>query len=283
MTSVKITVLVENTAVAAGLLAEHGLACWFEVGSRSLLFDTGQGMALRHNAQRMHIALQSAEAVVLSHGHYDHSGGLSEILTTNSQTRLYAHPDCLDAKYICPDSTDARDVGMPDDSRRIIEQFPRRWCQTVQPTEVVAPVVVTGPIPRTTDFEDTGGPFFQDGDRRHADRLVDDQALYFLAEMGVVVLLGCAHAGVINTLRYVQQLAGGHPIHTVLGGMHLVQASQTRLERTIQELRKLGVQRLGPAHCTGSKAVAALYQAFPGQCYDFHVGTQLQFPLTTHV
>jgi 7,8-dihydropterin-6-yl-methyl-4-(beta-D-ribofuranosyl)aminobenzene 5'-phosphate synthase len=92
-----------------------------------------------------------------------------------------------------------------------------------------------------------------------------------------VVLLGCAHAGVINTLLYIRQLTGGLPIHTVMGGMHLVNASATRLERTIASLQELGVERLAPGHCTGSAATAALRTAFPGQCLDFCVGATLDF------
>jgi 7,8-dihydropterin-6-yl-methyl-4-(beta-D-ribofuranosyl)aminobenzene 5'-phosphate synthase len=128
-----------------------------------------------------------------------------------------------------------------------------------------------------TDFEDTGGSFFLDHACQQPDPLTDDQAIYFDTTQGTVVVLGCAHAGVINTLYYVRQLTHDRPVHAVLGGMHLINASSERLQWTIEQLRKLGVERLGPAHCTGTAAVAALWNAFPGQCFDCHAGTRLEF------
>ena len=138
-------------------------------------------------------------------------------------------------------------------------------------------MMVTGPVPREADFEDTGGPFFLDEGCSKPDPLIDDQALFFEAKGGVVVLLGCAHSGAINTLRYVQHLKGGKPILAVLGGMHLVNASPKRITRTIRELRRLDVQLLAPAHCTGVAATVALWNAFPGKCAACQVGSQFTF------
>jgi 7,8-dihydropterin-6-yl-methyl-4-(beta-D-ribofuranosyl)aminobenzene 5'-phosphate synthase len=127
------------------------------------------------------------------------------------------------------------------------------------------------------DFEDTGGPFYLDAQCQRPDPLVDDQALFFETPQGTVVLLGCAHAGVINTLRYVLALTDNRPLHAVLGGMHLVHASTERVSRTIEEFKWLGVEMLGPAHCTGRSAVAALSSAFPGQILACNVGSQFEF------
>ena len=274
--NIRITVVVENTA-SHGLLAEHGLACWIEFGSQRVLFDSGQGLILAGNAYRLGIPLYTADAIVLSHGHYDHTGGLPEALGRNPRGTVFAHPACLDRKYAKPHDGAVRDVGIPEAARRVMTERTAPWVKTVESTHVVDGLTATGPIPRVTEFEDTGGPFFLDRDCRQPDPLTDDQALFFDTQQGTVVLLGCAHAGVINTLLHVQQLTGGRPIHTVMGGMHLVQASADRLERTIEELQRLGIQRLGPAHCTGSRAVAALWNAFPQQCFDYHVGTRLEF------
>lgn len=275
--SIRITVLVENTAVGQGLLAEHGLACWIEYGSRRLLFDSGQGLVLANNAYRLGIPLYDADLIALSHGHYDHTGGLAGPLGRNPRGTVFAHPACVASKYMRTSNGDVRDVGIPEPARRAMKKRASSWIKTVEPSCLVDGLTATGPIPRVTDFEDTGGPFFLDPECRQPDPLEDDQALFFDTTEGTVVLLGCAHAGVINTLLYIRQLTGGRPIHAVLGGLHLVQASAKRLERTIEELQRLAVQRLGPAHCTGSRAVAALWNAFPRQCFDYHVGTCLEF------
>ena len=92
-----------------------------------------------------------------------------------------------------------------------------------------------------------------------------------------MVLLGCAHAGVVNTLRYVRELTGRKPIHAVLGGMHMPEASSQRIDRTIEHFRELGIVRLGPAHCTGTAATAAMWSAFPGRCLACNVGTVFEF------
>ena len=109
------------------------------------------------------------------------------------------------------------------------------------------------------------------------DPLQDDQSVFFDTAAGVVVLLGCAHSGVINTLLYIRQLTDNRPICAVIGGMHLISASTERIKRTIEELQYIGVERLAPAHCTGMPATVALWNAFPGQCQTCHVGTRFEF------
>ena len=274
---VRITVLVENKAQGSGLLAVHGLAFWLEAGQRNVLFDTGPGAALEHNARRLGIALESADAIVLSHGHYDHTGGLAVASRLAPQATIYAHPAAFERKYAGSAGGTNRDIGAADSEDRLARWVTHRLVHTAEPTEVCEGVSVTGAIPRLTDFEDTGGSFFLDGDSRVHDPLIDDQALFFGSSRGTVVLLGCAHAGVINTLRYVQELTGGRPIHTVVGGMHLMQASPERMEQTIEALRELDVERLGPAHCTGAKATAQLAAAFPGRCFSCAAGATMEF------
>ena len=196
----KITALVENTAGGRGLLGEHGLSFWIELGCKRILFDTGQGHVLRSNARRLGIRLDHIDAVVLSHGHYDHTGGLGDVLRSSRATTVYAHPAAFDAKYARNPDGSARDVGMPG----LDEEMIRDMAELVLvegPTELCRGLHLTGPVPRTTDFEDTGGAFFKDRACTQPDHLTDDQAVFMETEAGTVVILGCAHAGVINTLR----------------------------------------------------------------------------------
>lgn len=279
---IRITVLVENTVDGQGLLAEHGLAFWIEAGSRYILFDTGQGGVLVNNAYRLGLSLSRIDTIVLSHGHYDHTGGLADALRGNRPTAIYAHADALKPKFARNQDGTSRSIGIPDIPQQALDQRRDRLVLIEKPTPLFNGLIATGPVPRVTDFEDTGGPFFLDARCEQPDPLADDQALFFVdSAQGTVVLLGCAHAGVINTLRYVQQLTGGRPIHAVLGGMHLVGASPERLKRTIDELRKMNIDRLGPAHCTGRAATVALWNALPDQCVPCHVGTKFQFDFLT--
>ena len=274
MAAARLTVLVENTAQGHGLLAEHGIAFWIEVGSRRVLFDAGQSEILAHNADLLGIDLGSADAVVLSHGHYDHTGGLGVALQDTGRRRVFAHPEVLSGKYVRNPDGSGRDIGIPASVRGMLRQT-ADMIPADAPLEVCAGLCVTGPIPRITDFEDIGGPFFKDTDCRQPDDLVDDQAAYLDTPAGTVVVLGCAHAGIVNTLTYIRELNHGRPAHTVIGGTHLVAADETRMSRTIGALREFGVERLFPVHCTGFAAAARLWEAFPGRVFSCPVGTVL--------
>ena len=276
MPDLRITVLVENTAGGRGLLAEHGLSLWIEWTGSKILFDTGQGHVLNHNARHMSLPLDLIDDIVLSHGHYDHTGGLVSVLSPARQPRVLVHRQALEPKCARnPDGT-GRDVGMPESAREaILEKARLQWIDG--PTEIGQGLWCTGAIPRTNDYEDTGGAFFRDEACREPDELPDDQALFIDTPAGIVAILGCAHAGVINTLHYVRSLTANRPIHAVLGGMHLLQASPMRMERTVAELRRLGVKRLMPCHCTGFAAKARLWREFP-DCYEeIRVGTIVAF------
>jgi 7,8-dihydropterin-6-yl-methyl-4-(beta-D-ribofuranosyl)aminobenzene 5'-phosphate synthase len=277
---VSITVAVENRSEIPGIDAEHGLAFWIRCGSRNVLFDTGQGELVVRNSRKLGLPLSEADAVALSHGHYDHTGGLAAMLRVNVSCPIFAHSEVTIRRFSRRKNAVVREIGMPAASRQALMRDPSRWKRTDCPTVVVEGIFATGPIPRVTDFENTGGPFFLDREGQCPDLLNDDQALFFDTHQGTVVVLGCAHAGVINTLLHIRTLTNNKPVFAVIGGMHLVQASSERLRRTIYELRRLQIKRLAPAHCTGSAAVVALQQSFPSRCVPCHVGSTFQFELS---
>ena len=247
------------------------------MGGRRILFDTGQTDVLRRNADRLGIDLGTADAIVLSHGHYDHSGGLNTVLESsdNQPCPVFIHPDALAPKYARNSDGTSRPIGMSEDSRSALVHRSRTQA-TSSPTEIWAGLSVTGPIPRLTDFEDTGGTFFKDEGCLEPDDLIDDQAAFLQTPDGVAVILGCAHAGIVNTLLCIKELLPGRRIHTVIGGTHLATAGSRRMRKTIEALRELQVQRLLPLHCTGFAAAARLWKEFPGRVSICPVGTRLE-------
>ena len=273
----RLTVLVENTARKSGLVAEHGLAFWIDTGTHRVLFDTGQHHALADNASRLGIYLDTADAIVLSHGHYDHTGGLHYAFNLARHARLFLHPQALISRFAGRDGS-GREIGLASITDQELRQEEQRLVWTTQPTEIAPGIFTTGEIPRRTDYEDTGGDFFLDINCRVADPIPDDQAIYIDTASGVVVVLGCAHAGVINTLDYIHQITH-RPIHAVFGGTHLLNTSKERLNKTIDALRAMDISIIAPAHCTGPRATAALWTAFPEQIADCSVGTQWAFPM----
>ena len=276
---IKITVLSENTAQGAGLLAEHGLAYWIEFDGRRVLFDTGQGGVLAHNAFRLGVQLRETDDIVLSHGHHDHTGGLPEALCLARHAVVHAHPAALQQRYVKEQDGTIREIGMPFPARRALHEHPQRLVKTEGPSVILPHLTITGPIPRHHEFESYDGRFFLGGDCSHPDPLDDDQAVYVQTLQGTLVLLGCAHAGPINTLDYVCQLTGSNDIFAVIGGLHLYDAPPERISQTIEHLKQFGIKRMAIGHCTGTAAMVAIWNAFPGQCSTLHVGARFEFPL----
>ena len=259
----KITVLIENQSSREELRAEHGLSLWVEADNRRLLFDTGQSAAFVENARTLGVNLADAEAVVLSHGHYDHGGGLAASPERFRHARLYVHPAAFDAKYVVPPGQAGRcntaEFGGLDAIRSAIPNT----ILTEGPTEIMPNIYVTGAIPRRREYEDTGGPFFRDAAGTTPDPLSDDQAVYIATTNGLVVLLGCAHAGTVNTLDYVAELTSRQHVHAVLGGMHLCHSSEKRVRNTLAALQEYDPRWIGPCHCTGPDAVERIRAEFP--------------------
>jgi 7,8-dihydropterin-6-yl-methyl-4-(beta-D-ribofuranosyl)aminobenzene 5'-phosphate synthase len=269
-----ITTLVEDTTLDDSLLAEHGLSFWIEYGDKRILFDTGQSDALVRNAKTLGIDLAEVDAIVLSHGHYDHTGGLSYILDISPKATIYLHPAAIEPKFSRKTSR-INPIGMPYLAKEAVRRHHVVW--TATPAQVLPGISVTGQVSRRNNFEDVGGGFFLDKNYKKPDELLDDQALFIESDKGLVVILGCAHSGVINTLDYIINLTNRNTIYAVIGGMHLLNASEERIKRTITTFRKYNVHKIGIAHCTGADAFQRFSDTFQELCFTCSAGTKISF------
>jgi len=269
-----VTILTDNTAHASGLLAEHGLSMWITVDGLHILFDTGMGNALLTNAAALGVDLRSADALVLSHGHYDHSGGIPQFLSMAAHPRILMHPSATMPRYGCLQSPPHKPIGMPDKSVEALSGHAEDITYTTGPVGISRHAWVTGPIPRCTMYEDSGGPLFVDEECRIGDSIMDDQAMWLDTLQGIVVLLGCAHAGVVNTLDYIAKLTGATAIYAVIGGMHLLNTSDDRLKETAEAFVNYHVQLLAPCHCTGEGPIGRLAAQFPAICHPIGAGAE---------
>jgi len=274
---IRIITLSENTA-NYGFIAEWGLSILVEVDGTRILVDTGLSFSAVHNAQLLGIDLSTTDCIVLSHGHADHTGGPREALRRRGEVNVIAHPDMWAAKYARRSPQEERYGGIPF-SREELDSLGARFDLSREPVRITEDIMTTGEIPMTSGYEEVDQNLFvRDGNILEPDRLADDLALIIDADFGLVVVLGCAHRGIINTLRHAQNLTGKDRVYAAIGGTHLVRASEVRVEQTTADLREMGLQRLGVSHCTGFHASARLAQEFGGVFFLNYAGTHFTLP-----
>jgi 7,8-dihydropterin-6-yl-methyl-4-(beta-D-ribofuranosyl)aminobenzene 5'-phosphate synthase len=271
----RITILCENTASPAGLIGEHGFSALIERGKEKVLFDTGQGLGLMHNAELLGVDLTGIKEVVLSHGHYDHTGGLKDLLFETGGARITAHPHIFQAKYARRNG-ELRYIGIPF-SPTAIEGWGGDFRLSKVAVEVAPGITTTGVVPRTIPFEERDKDLLVKTDNGFKeDELLDDLSVIIDTPKGTVVLLGCAHAGLINILSHVRARMGNSSFSWIIGGTHLGFYGPERLEEVIGELRSFPIDNIGVSHCTGLYAGARLAQEMGGRLHFCNVGAVIE-------
>lgn len=272
-----IKIVVNNLVEQKELLAEHGLALWIAYNGNNYLFDTGQGLALIHNLRTMNLNIEDLDGVIISHGHYDHLGGLEELVKYKKNLKVFGHHENFKAKFVKRKDGQFKSSST-DFNKESLLAMGVNFCDIKNLTKIKDNLYLTGEVPRRNNFEDTGGDFYdQKQGVFQKDLIIEDQSLIIDTVEGLIVVLGCSHAGIINILDYVQQQFEQRSIHTVIGGMHLVSASTKRLEQTLAELKKFNIKRLIPLHCTGYHATHVLKNHFPASFIHLPVGAEIEF------
>ena len=276
---VRLTVLCDNAVGVVGGIGEHGYAIFIETEKGPYLFDTGSGVGILSNAKLLEKDLRSVQKIFLSHGHYDHTGGLSDVLDFVHPVPVYAHPAIFDEKYSVSkkdDRTESKFIGIPQ-RRVLLEAKGAIFQLDTDFREVGEGVFLTGEIPRTTGFE-AGEKRLEVklNDTFTPDAFPDDQALVISTKKGLVVLLGCSHAGTINTLRYVQSKLKDEPVYAVIGGTHWGFMDEKDYVSSIEMLKKMGISMIGVSHCTGIPVAHRLINEFGDHAFYASVGTVIE-------
>ncbi len=270
----KITCLVENSVSRGKVWAEHGLSLLVEGRGGRVLFDVGDsGTVLKHNAAVLKADLAAVDAVVFSHGHTDHTGGMEALAGLLSGKPLVAHPDVFVERF---SGRDRQSIGLNPERGRTIGQALRPQLDAA-PREVVPGVRTTGEITARPFPEGRGKDHVvRSGEDYVPDPYRDDLSLVLTVRDGLVLVLGCAHSGLLNILATVRGQYDS-PLLAVIGGTHLGGADRDTLRLVAREIEAAGSPKLYLNHCTGADSLFHLRYLLPDLVRPFGVGAQLEF------
>lgn len=266
------------------LRAEHGLSCLVKLfkGSEEHLILMDFGISedgLFHNANALNIDLDGVDSTFLSHGHFDHIGGILKFMDQFPNVPLFIHPDAFLERRL--NNPSAGPVDIADLNENILTEMGVKIIKSEGPSTMASNMVLlTGKVERTTPFE-KGFPWAETKIKKEwiVDPFNDDQGLVVkLKDKGLVVISGCAHAGIINTVRYAQKLTGINEVHAVLGGFHLTGSIfEPIIQPTIEEMKKIDPDYIVPMHCTGWNTINCFKEAMPDKVIMNTVGTTYIF------
>jgi 7,8-dihydropterin-6-yl-methyl-4-(beta-D-ribofuranosyl)aminobenzene 5'-phosphate synthase len=285
----KITFLIDNTVYLQNLKAEHGLSIMLEFSKEKILFDCGQSEAVLDNAKNLNINLMDISKIVLSHGHYDHSGGLLSVLKyINKEINIFAHPAIFGKRYVAKNSLSNIDldskryIGIPD-SQKTYEKHGALFNLNSSSVYLSKDIILSGWIPRKNDFEKVEDEFVKEIDINKSDNYIihdevdDDNAIIVNDSDGIIIISGCAHSGIINIVNRAIDLTKKQRIKAIIGGLHLSSRDDYYVNQTISGLKKYDIDLIIPAHCTGLSAMCKLKEAFNEKCVFGSVGKSLLF------
>lgn len=275
MIKARIYILSNNTPGRQGFGSEHGLSILILPDQDTYwLWDTGQSSLFLESAGILGLDLRKLKGVALSHGHYDHTDGLSTLLNDiGFNGPIYAHSDFAVDRFKIQEGSAPKPIGLNKDA--LPWPLPR-FVAVSGSLELVNGLVMISEIPRRHGFHQFVDDFFFDDQRRRPDPVEDDACLVLLSAAGPVLILGCCHSGLANTLYQVRDLLGINRIFSIIGGLHLIHAPESGLHETIQVLKEFSVQQIYPCHCTGEKSTSFLKEQLPDKVFDIGTGTVIE-------
>lgn len=272
----KITVVMENCVSFGGkksFRAEHGLSLLIHHGGVRWLMDAGQTDAAFYNLGLLGVTPMQLEGFILSHGHYDHTGGLAVMLAQAGKTMpVYMAPEVFMRRYSRSGGAQ-KYIGVPY-AREMLESLGADFCLVDSPRQLADDLWISGPVPRQTAFETCDAGFVNEVGEE--DIVPDDMSLFHVGEKGLTVISGCAHSGIINSIHYGFEVTGCRRLHGIIGGTHLGPASPERQEATLAALAELNPDFIAANHCTGFAMMTRLQSIFGDRFVPAFVGTTVE-------
>lgn len=273
----KITTLIENMpGEDARLKFEHGLSLYIEFDGRKILFDTGQTGDYIENAELLGIDLKEIDTFIVSHGHYDHSGGVMKTIDLlRPGTKMYVGWEFFEPKYKILEDKSGKYNGNAFTENDISDKSVNVIKVNEDVTVISGNIIIFKNFKRKNDFENINSKFVikKDGEII-ADDFLDEIALGLITHKGLVVIAGCSHVGIINILSNIQEKVR-IPIYAVIGGTHLVEADNERIDKTVAAFHEMNIEYIAVSHCTGENAIEKIKKEFNNKFILNNTGNEI--------
>ncbi len=271
---IKLKILAENHAKKRGILGEHGLSLLIEVDGFKVLFDTGQTDVFSLNAEMDGIDLSLVDALVISHGHYDHTGGVPEFCRINKSASIYMHPDAFYERYNSVQGKPVgRCIGVPWRCENK-DSFKNRMVFVKEAVSIHENILLSGEIQVNATNLSSGFVKRNSSGDFEEDRAIDEQFMIVKGNKGIYIFVGCSHPGILNCVTYAKELLPSTNICGVIGGMHLEKYTDDQLAQVANDLKSVGVENTFPMHCTGILASCFLKSSFGDNCILLNSGDE---------
>ena len=276
----KVTVVMDNTVPTGAkhhFLGEHGLSLLIETGEKRILMDAGQSVAIINNLSLLDVSPRSLDMAILSHGHYDHAGGFFHVLQhAQKKLPLYAHRDIFTERYSAAGGA-RKYIGIPY-LKEQLTTLGVEWRLITEPTELTPNLWLSGSVPRITEYEHGDAKLVLEHDGCDCqDAIADDMSLYHVSGKDMVVIGGCTHSGLVNTVRHGFSVTGATRLAGWVGGTHLGPVSEDQQQETIQALADWQPDFVAANHCTGFAMMSALREKFKAKFIPAFIGAVIEW------
>lgn len=273
----KMITLIENKlGVEEDLHIEHGLSIYIEIDNKKILFDTGQSGDFIENAKKLKVNLKELDYVAISHGHFDHSGGLERLIKeVNPNFQMYLGNGFFNKKYSLREDGDYSYLGNPFDEDFLVKNAVKFKYVEDDITNLTENLMIFTNFQREEEFENTN-PFMylKDGEDYIKDEFLDEISLGINTRKGLVVIVGCSHVGILNIINTIESKTGLR-IYGIIGGTHLVKEDDEKINSIIEYLREKEIKLIGACHCTGKQGETMLGQQLEDNFINNNTGDVL--------